>query len=454
MAKKAKKSKLGFLRSKKFAALAAVIVAGLAIFGINTFAAVNNGKVGRIYDWKNNKVINEYRTIASRNESSWQFIKYKSAKTGPKSWSYLGAWTQKPANGLLALGALYASRELKVGDTGDDVRVLNSALSTIGKRTNCVKESCASLELKHSAYKRYAETINKAENENKFMAETSDALKLLKNYFGMKNVVADNKLSTDEQKAILMFATTPAFPEKDAKGVVYNWKNNILLFNGGINSKKLGGGWEYNYFKGSVPLGIWTKKGDHKFGDGVLKPGAIGEDVAAMQSMLNWVSAATGEKFTSGKDQYLAVNGMFDKTTEDAVKKFQNKYASVDYGGGASGSTYYTLTSFLSSGIRIPSSIVSKLPKYKKQTSKCGFTFNSASKTFSKKECPKPKTWWGGWSGGGSSGGGTGGGGGGGGGGGCSLGTDCNGNGVIGDSSDERAVRTVPDPHDIFGIPD
>jgi peptidoglycan hydrolase-like protein with peptidoglycan-binding domain len=336
MAKKKIKRRLGVFKSKKIAVFAALVVAGLAIFAMYSYAATSVS--GRVFSWKKQKVLYNFR-IATSNPGGFVFVEYgklpTSTKKNPKKY---GVFTEKT-------NTVFGSRAISSGSSGDDVKVLQAALSHFGDSYSIDSSGVPKKN------KELRGELSGIKIDGKVGSQTYGAVKafaVLNSHISMFadcNYLKDGSLSAISQpcqKVILLATTSPV--QLDS-GIAFD--GSKILFNGEIRVKPKPKkpipadlkGYELTNIKGEsfgeALISVWFKSGT-KFGDRDLNKGDSGKDVKAVQQILKLMAKkgiGTKEFIKAAKN--LATDGKYGNGTMIAVREFEKGYRTGDVNGNS-----------------------------------------------------------------------------------------------------------------------
>ncbi len=188
------------LKNRKLLFGAAIVLAIVVVAGFASFAG-GAKTMGKVYSWKQGKVINNYKTAKTSPGADYQFVMFNGSDWGNE---YYGTYTEKtePA---------FGSRELLPGDEGQDVLLLNSALKYIGgfqiytgSRTDITQAYRTVSTLSSTSFASLV-------NSSKFDDNTSAAIKAI-SYPNLDSsygtYLDDNKLDSYELARILTIATS------------------------------------------------------------------------------------------------------------------------------------------------------------------------------------------------------------------------------------------------------
>jgi hypothetical protein len=146
-----------------------LLAGGLVLVLAYSFAGSGSGPA---YDWRKGEIVENYKTFTSMPEG-WDFVTFTSVYEDDSA-KEVGFWMPigNPAVG---------SRELRLGDSGDDVRALQASLNLIDSDDT------------NDQY--YFKPLNITGN---FDAQTQEAVKKLQPYFGLDQTgTADMDFQTD-----------------------------------------------------------------------------------------------------------------------------------------------------------------------------------------------------------------------------------------------------------------
>lgn len=342
MKKGGKRSSSKFLRSRKFLFLVAILLALVVIAGLTMFAGGGKTK-GRVFSWKSEEAQNNYDVVTKAPSEDYQYVSYNTAEWNDR---YLGVYTEKsePA---------YASRELKPGDSGEDVLILKNALKRIGKAP--VFRGDDGSKSKTGEYKDVLNKVfpvlatidvtNPAFDNTLTQAVEAISYPNLDSSYG--TYLKDSKLDEYELARILSMATSswtasgkwfvfdgvkPDVSYYKVSPTVNGYAIHITNYNGQKELRRQG---EVLY-KAYPLLAIQTVKSTPDFNSRVLKKGLKGGDVATLQRMISTVL-----KYGQAVAPNVKANGLYDNTTAAGIKKIEEFYGLTQDGNLDPRTHYY-----------------------------------------------------------------------------------------------------------------
>lgn len=320
--------------TSKWILLAISLAVSLAVIvGIISFAGGEKNQ-GRVFSWKQGKVLFDYK-VMKEAPVGFDFISYQDP-----SWekNYIAAYTEKS-------NPKYASRELALGATGEDVAVLKAALEEIGY-FNLVSKDAVGKE-KNSLVREVFPSFVKLNKSFNYDQTVNDALTDLPKAFpGLyESYLEDKSLDQYELVRLLVLASDPTYSPALTTGFDYKLKR-VLKEGSALPPTAFGAGYQpitvgkkgNNY---SHKLTFVTNKTANQVSFSSLKKGEESDSVAVLKSLLGIAGSKNPEikklgiALTNGND--------YDEKTFLLVKEYQKVYQLEETGIASEDLVYFLI---------------------------------------------------------------------------------------------------------------